>query len=82
MNTQTNTVSNDTGTLAQDARALLAATVDVAGEKVTEARTRLAAALERGKEVCGRVREKAVEGAKATDEALHHHPYEALGVAP
>ena len=39
------------GTLAEDARALMAATADVAGEKVGEARKRLAAALERAKEI-------------------------------
>ncbi len=33
------------GTLAEDARALMAATADVAGDKVTEARKRLAATL-------------------------------------
>ena len=36
-------------TLAEDARALMTATADVAGEKVAEARTRLAAGLERAK---------------------------------
>ena len=69
------------GTLAEDARALMVATADVAGEKVGEARKRLAAALERGKEMYGRVREKAVEGAKAADEAMHQHPYQAIGIA-
>jgi ElaB/YqjD/DUF883 family membrane-anchored ribosome-binding protein len=69
------------GTLAEDARALMAATADVAGEKVSEARKRLAAALERGKEIYGRVKEKAVEGAKATDEAVREHPYQAMAVA-
>jgi len=69
------------GTLAEDARALMSATADVAGEKVGEARKRLAAALERGKEIYGRVREKAVEGAKAADEAVHEHPYQAIGIA-
>ena len=68
-------------TLAEDARALMSATADVAGEKVGEARKRLAAALERGKEIYGRVREKAVEGAKAADEAVHEHPYQAIGIA-
>ena len=72
---------SDTGTLAEDARALMAATADVAGEKVSEARKRLAAALERGKEIYGRVKEKAVQGAKATDEAVHEHPYQAIGIA-
>ena len=74
-------ISNDMGTLAEDARALMTATADVAGEKVGEARKRLAAALENGKEIYGRVRDKAIEGAKAADEAVHDHPYQALGIA-
>jgi ElaB/YqjD/DUF883 family membrane-anchored ribosome-binding protein len=81
MNKQTQATSNDMGTLAEDARALMAATADVAGEKVGDARKRLAAALERGKEIYGRVKEKAVEGAKATDQAVHEHPYQAIGIA-
>jgi ElaB/YqjD/DUF883 family membrane-anchored ribosome-binding protein len=81
MNQQTQPISNDLGTLAEDARALLVATADVAGDKVSDARQRLAAALDRGKELYGRVREKAVEGAKAADEAVHEHPYQAIGLA-
>ena len=81
MNKHTQATHNDMGTLAEDARALMAATADVAGEKVGEARKRLAAALERGKEIYGCVREKAVEGAKATDQAVHEHPYQAIGIA-
>jgi ElaB/YqjD/DUF883 family membrane-anchored ribosome-binding protein len=73
--------TNDLGTLAEDARALMAATADVVGEKVGEARKRLAAALENGKEIYGCVRDKAVEGAKATDQAVHAHPYQAIGIA-
>ena len=69
------------GTLADDARALMAATADVAGQKVGEARNRLAGTLERGKEIYGRVREKAVEGTKAADKAMHEHPYQAVGIA-
>ena len=81
MNKQNKAETPDMGTLAEDARALMAATADVAGEKVSEARKRLAAALESGKELYGRVREKAVEGAKAADEAVHEHPYQAIGIA-
>src|SRR5688572_9076335 len=81
MNKQTHTLNNDMGTLAEDARALMAATADVAGEKVSEARRRLSDALERGRVYYGRVRDKAVEGAKAADEAVHEHPYEAIGIA-
>jgi len=69
------------GQFAEDARALMTSTADVAGEKVGEARKRLAAALEAGKEIVGRARDKAVEGAKATDQAVHEHPYEVIGIA-
>jgi len=81
MDTHTQATSSDMGTLAEDASALMAATADVAGEKVGEARKRLAAALERAKEIAARVREKAVAGAKATNEAVHEHPYQAMAVA-
>ena len=81
MSKQTQAISNDMAQLADDARALVAATADVAGEKVGEARKRLAAALERGKEIYGQARDKAIEGAKAADEAVHEHPYQAIGVA-
>jgi ElaB/YqjD/DUF883 family membrane-anchored ribosome-binding protein len=80
MNKPTEAISNDMGQLAEDARALMAATADVAGEKVGEARKRLAAALESGKEIAGRVRAKAVAGAKATDEAVREHPYQAIAI--
>jgi ElaB/YqjD/DUF883 family membrane-anchored ribosome-binding protein len=81
MDKPTQATSNDVGTLADDAHALMVATADVAGEKVNDARKRLAAALERTKEVYGRVREKAVEGVKAADVAVHEHPYQAIGIA-
>jgi ElaB/YqjD/DUF883 family membrane-anchored ribosome-binding protein len=81
MDKQTHATSSDMGSLAEDARALMAATADVAGEKVSEARKRLAAALESGKKILGQVKDKAVEGAKATDEAVREHPYQALAIA-
>ena len=71
----------DLESLAEDARALLAATADVAEEKVVEARERLATALDRGKATWVRVQDRAVEGAKVTDHAIRTHPYQALGVA-
>jgi ElaB/YqjD/DUF883 family membrane-anchored ribosome-binding protein len=81
MNKEIQAISNDVGTLAEDARALMSATADVAGEKVAEARKRLAAALESGKELYGRARDKAIEGAKAADEVVREHPYQAIGIA-
>jgi ElaB/YqjD/DUF883 family membrane-anchored ribosome-binding protein len=67
--------------IVEDARALMAATADVAGEKVAEARKRLAIALENGKEIYGRVRDKTVEKARAVDETVREHPYQTMGIA-
>ena len=80
MNKETQAVHNDIGTLAEDARALMAATADVAGEKVGEARNRLTAALERAKEIAGNVRDKAVAGAKVTDQTIRENPYQAIAI--
>ena len=80
MNKETQTTSTDMGQLAEDAQALMAATADVAGEKVGEARKRLAAALDRAREIGGCVRDKAVAGAKAADEAVREHPYQAIAI--
>jgi len=81
MNQETHATSDDVGTVAEEARALMAATAEVAEEKVAAARRRLAAALERAREAYGCVREKAVEEAKAANAAVHHRPYEAIGIA-
>jgi ElaB/YqjD/DUF883 family membrane-anchored ribosome-binding protein len=75
------TGENDMSTLAEDARALMAATADVAGDKVAEARRRLTAALDSGRQVFGRVREKAVEGAQAADQLVRENPYQTIAIA-
>ncbi len=69
---------NNLSALVRDARALVAATADVAGDKVTEARKRLTAALDSGKELIGRARERAVEHAAAADEVIRHNPYQVV----
>src|ERR1043165_10291652 len=81
MNKHAEAISDDLGALAEDALALIAAAADVTGEKVSEARKRLAAALENGKEIYGRVRDKALKGARATDQAAREHPYQVMGIA-
>jgi len=81
MNRHLRAISNDVSTLAEDARALMAATADVAEEKVVEARKRLGVALDGSKRILGRVRERAAEGARAADETVHEHPYESIGIA-
>jgi len=73
-------VKHDAHTLVEDARALLDATSSIADEKITEARERLAEALERGKLTYERVKERAMESAKAADETIRTHPYHTAGI--
>jgi ElaB/YqjD/DUF883 family membrane-anchored ribosome-binding protein len=80
MSKESQAISKNADQLAEDARALMAATADVAGDKVSEARKRLAAALDSGKEIYGRVREQAVEGAKVADKTVRENPYQAIAV--
>jgi ElaB/YqjD/DUF883 family membrane-anchored ribosome-binding protein len=81
MSKQTQAISNDVGQLAEDARALVTATADDAKAKVNEARQHIATAVESGKALCSRARDRAIEGAKVADETVHAHPYQAIGIA-
>ena len=81
MNRQIEANRNETDTFAEEAGALLSTTGHTANGKIQAARQRLATALQQGKQVCCRVREKVVAGAKATDGAVRKHPYPALGIA-
>ena len=46
-----------------------------------ELRAKLEAATEKAKEVCKRLQDQTVAAAKATDKAVHEHPYQAIGIA-
>ena len=46
-----------------------------------ELRPKLEAATEKAKEVCKRLQDQTVAAAKATDKAVHEHPYQAIGIA-
>lgn len=72
--------SQNLNRLAEDAQAFMIATADVAGEKIENARKRLAVALEGSKELYDKARAKAIDGAKAADEAIVEHPYQALAI--
>lgn len=74
-------IQKNATSLAEDAQELLAATADVAESKVIEARKRLAAALDRGKEVWGQFQDSAVAQAKAADEVIRDYPYQSIGIA-
>jgi ElaB/YqjD/DUF883 family membrane-anchored ribosome-binding protein len=81
MNENTQTNADHSATLAENAQALVAATANVTSEKVSEARKRLAAALERSKEIYSRARVRTIEGAKKADVTVRENPYEAMAVA-
>jgi len=76
MNKEMQDISQDMGRLTEDARVLIAATVDMAGKEVGEARKRLTKALKLGKGNLELVRQKVIQG----DEAAHEHPYPLIGI--
>jgi ElaB/YqjD/DUF883 family membrane-anchored ribosome-binding protein len=77
----TEKIMTDLKVLTRDAEALMQATAGQAGEKVSELRSRLSAALETAKATCHRLEEKAIAGAKAADKTIREHPYESIGIA-
>lgn len=79
--TKTEEAAEDVRQIAEDAKILLGATAHVAEEKVVEARKRLSDALEKGKSALAAIRDRTVEGAKAADESIRAHPYQAVGIA-
>ena len=81
MSKETKAIANDLGTLAKDARSLITATTDVATERFGDVRQRVVETVTSAKETAGRVRDQAVDYAKAADQAVHEHPYKALGFA-
>jgi ElaB/YqjD/DUF883 family membrane-anchored ribosome-binding protein len=81
MNTETIGVHDSADQITDDTQALLAATAEVAGVKVAQARNQLAAITAAAKDTCAVARRKALDGAKATDTAIRENPYQALGIA-
>jgi len=74
-------VRHDASTLAEDARALLQATSEIADVKVAEARKRLERALAAGREAYDCVQEKVRDSASAADQCIRENPYPSMGVA-
>jgi ElaB/YqjD/DUF883 family membrane-anchored ribosome-binding protein len=71
----------DLKAVVRDAEDLMKATAGQAGEKVSEVRSRLTAALESAKATCQRLEEKTIAAARATDRTIREHPYESIGIA-
>lgn len=74
-------LAGDLKALMRDAEELMKATAGQASEKVTELRSRLAAAIESAKATCHRLEGKTLAAAKATDRTIREHPYESVGIA-
>lgn len=70
--------TTDIAQLAEDAKTLLAATAQVAEQKVVDARKRVMTALEDGWDMLS---EKTLAGCRATDDTIREHPYQAIGAA-
>ena len=81
MKTDTNGIRESVDNITDDARSLLSATADVAGEKVEQARNRLASAMSAAKDTCVAAQKKAVESAKEADKVIRNNPYQAIGIA-
>ncbi|MBE0557152.1 MAG: DUF883 domain-containing protein [Proteobacteria bacterium] len=81
MKKHTQGISRDLSEIVGDLHTLLNATADVAEDAVAEARKRLSAALETGKDVYGRLEDEVSDGAKAADKVVRSYPYHAVGIA-
>lgn len=75
----------DLKVVVADAEELLRATASQAGEKVTAARERIQASLATARvklaEVERVVVDRTKQAAKATDEYVHEHPWQSVGIA-
>ena len=80
MNKYIQKVSGDIDELSGNAQALIAATADISGEKIEEARQRLSSALERVQELYRIGCNKSVEGSQALDEELQRHSFRYIAI--
>ncbi len=81
MNPESKRIQDSMDNLAGDTRDLIAATAEVAEEKVVEARNRLNYAMTAARDTCAALQQKTVESVKAADKAIRANPYPAAGFA-
>ena len=80
LNKPTQAIEQDLNQLVHDAGTLIAATADMAGDQIGDARKRLSCMLGHGREFCDRVLDKALEGTKAADLAAHRNLYQTVAI--
>lgn len=78
---QARTISTDLDGLAQDVQSLISATSNAVEETVVAARNRLTALVHTGESAYERLEDSAAKSVKRANEAVHTHPYSALGIA-
>lgn len=78
---QGNQLTEKFQSVTDDAEHFVKETASGLGDRARDARARLAASLASAKESLGRLNEKAIEGAKATDKVIRDHPYPSIGIA-
>ncbi len=79
--TSTEQLLEDLKTVVRDGEELLKTGARELSAQGTQARERLAAALEAAKETKRKLEERAVAGAQAADRAVRANPYQAVGIA-
>ena len=77
----TERLAGDLKAAMNEAEEAMKSTANQSGDRASEVRSRLAAALESAKATCQRLEDKTVAAAKATDRVIREHPYESIGVA-
>lgn len=74
-------VLKDLRQLVRDTEDLLGATAEDLSDRTNEARKRVRRTLERARESCDDLRERAIEGARTADLVVRGHPYQSIGIA-
>ena len=61
-----------------DSEELLQATVGVVGDKAIQVRERLTDTLDRARQTCREMEDRALTKVRAADKAIHEHPYQSI----
>lgn len=80
MNKQKLSVGNDTGPSNEEENSFAGNSAGVPGEYLAGARKHLESALDHGREIYGRIRDKTIAGSQAANEAVHKNSYQAIAI--
>ena len=72
---------HDLGAAVREGEEMLSTAAGESGEKGRALRAKLESAVEKAKALYERLEEKTVAAAKAADQTVREHPYQAIGIA-